>query len=201
MAKAKMQYVAFFDEGDQSVMHVASVGESEYRFLVVEAIPALKPLSIEEYMHGPAVILQTFAKYSYILFKGDLFWCIEWPPGLLIVRINANGELDWAAFRSPNPRFGGRKATKEELANFDWDADNPLHKIVFDAWDAEIEKDVDYFEPATRHWCNQYETAIEHLNTHGEAMAARFGDTVDQWRETCKKNIKEFAGPGITLRG
>lgn len=199
MTKAKMQYVAFFDEDDESVMHVAEVGKTEYKFLTNQVLPSLKPLSAEQYMVGPAGVLHTFAKFSYVLFKGDLYWCIEWTPGLVIVRIRKGGELSWAAFRSPNPQFGGRKATRVEIASFDCDAEDPLDNIVFYPWNAALERNSDFFKPASRRWCVQYELAIDHLNALGETMATRFGGDIDGWRENCQKNIAAFAGNGIPL--
>jgi len=50
--------------------------------------------------------------------KKNLYWCIEWTPGLLVIDLTP-GAMQWAARRSPNPEFGGRRASKAEIQNFD----------------------------------------------------------------------------------
>ena len=62
-----MQYVNFvFGDEDESVMHTAPVAADDAGYLKrISAV--LRPLSEEDYMKGPAVIMHTAAKYSYVL--------------------------------------------------------------------------------------------------------------------------------------
>jgi hypothetical protein len=68
---------------------------------------------------------------------------VEWEPGLLVVRFAPDGSLALAERRSPNPEFGGREATEEELADYDEDNEEQAHqyRLVFDAWDAQLDED------------------------------------------------------------
>ena len=54
----------------------------------------------------PAAILHTFARYSYIIYRNNVYWCAEWEPGLIVVRFSPDGSLAWTALRSPIPNFG-----------------------------------------------------------------------------------------------
>ena len=108
-----MQYVNFVygdSEDAEAVLHTAPVAEEDAAYLE-RVIPHLRPLSDEDYMNGPAVALRTMAKSSYVLRGEELFWCVEWDPGLIVVRLIPGQPMAWAAIRSPVPNFGGREAS------------------------------------------------------------------------------------------
>jgi len=89
------------------------------------------------------VILKTAARYSYVLDGCDLYWCIEWDPGLVVVRMSPGKELEWVALRSPIPNFGGREPLPEDgdPDEYDEDAENPQYNLVFRPWDAQFDEE------------------------------------------------------------
>src|SRR5262245_54611119 len=119
-----MQYVNFvFEDSDDPTLHMGPVPDSDATYLR-RAAAHLNPLSDEQYMTGPAVILHTLAKYSYVLDGNELFWCIEWDPGLIIVKMVPNAEMEWVALSSPIPNFGGREPLPEDGDPDDYDGDD-----------------------------------------------------------------------------
>jgi len=202
MSRAKMQYVIFGEEDSEKepVMYAAPVPDDDYDFLQHELIPTMRPMSDEEYMKGPAVILHTLARFSYILFKDDLFWCAEWAPGLIVVRLSPDATFAWTALRSPHPEFGGRKPAKKDIALFDEDAENHQYNLVFDAWDAQFDKQKrswGSFVPADRATRRKYLAALEHVNSLGKIMERRYSKSFDKWADKSKKNLEKWAGEGI----
>ena len=79
----------------------------------------MRPLLEDEYRSGPARILNTGARWGFVLDDSVVYWCVKWEPGLVTVRFAPDGTLAWAQLRSPNPQFGGREATAEELDSYD----------------------------------------------------------------------------------
>src|SRR5947209_5162586 len=141
MATAEARYVIFVD----GVMLAAPLDDGDYQYFADHIMPSLRPLSDEQYMEGPAVILHTFARYSYILYRDDVYWCAEWEPGLVVVRLSPDGRLAWTAMWSPVPNFGGREPAAEDVRDYDEDAENRQYNLVFTAWDAQ-------FDAADREW-------------------------------------------------
>lgn len=88
---------------EESVRMSREVPEADARYLRDTVIPLLQPLSEDDYSYGPAAILQTMARYSYVLDGEAVYWCVEWEPGLLVLRFLPDGRLAWAAMESPNP--------------------------------------------------------------------------------------------------
>lgn len=163
-------------------------GDEEY--LRETVVPITRPLTDEDYMNGPAAILHNWmVRSSYVLDGDDVFWCVEWEPGLLVIRFSPDATMAWAAMRSPNPCFGGREATEEELDAYDEDAENPQYHLVFHAWDAQFEEDRrqdwQVVDETTR---RRYEAALAHVNSLGERMRKQYSDpeALKRWRETCK---------------
>ena len=168
------------------------VDEAEAHYLRETVLPRMRPLSDEEYESGPAAILHTMARFSYVLEKGDIYWCVEWQPGLLVLRFTPDGAMSWAALDSPNPEFGGPDATPEEIAAYDEDAENPQYNLVFEAWDAQFEEDrqIEWEEadPRTR---RRFKQALAHVNAPGEKLQTRYADKADyeRWLERCKTSM------------
>jgi hypothetical protein len=113
----------------------APVNPPEAAYLRDVVLPRLRPLSEEDYRNGPHAILGTAAHFSYVLAGSDVYWCVEWDPGLLVIRFSATDSMSWCALRSPVPDFGGRDATEEELDAYDEDEPDPQYNLVFAAWD------------------------------------------------------------------
>ncbi len=111
MPPAKAEFVIFVNE----VMMTAALEKGDFNYLRNGILPHLSPLSDKEYVQGPAVILSTLARCSYILWGKDVYWCADWEPGLIVVRFSPDSGMAWAALRSPKPNFGGRKPMAQDL--------------------------------------------------------------------------------------
>jgi hypothetical protein len=198
-----MQYVIFVHgDNDEAVIHTAPVAAEDAAFLQ-RVIATMKPLSEEDYMNGPAIVLHTLAKYSYILDDEDLYWCVEWDPGFLVVRFSPDGQMAWTAIRSPVPNFGGRDANEADWDDYDEDAPNPQYNLIFDAWDSQFDaQDREWrsFAPADLNVQSRFEKALAHVNELGAIMEERFTDNSDAWSERCEQNLEKWCGEGIRLK-
>lgn len=54
------------------------------------------------------------ARFSYFLENDNVYWCIEWPPGLVVVRFSKDGTMDRTAVRSQVQGFDERETEEEE---------------------------------------------------------------------------------------
>jgi hypothetical protein len=168
-----MEYIIFVGEEK----YVGPVPEETQQFLRESVLPALRPLSDEAYSLGPAYILRTLARFSYVLIDDALLWCIEWSPGGIVVRLAPDGTLAFCAFRSPDPD--------------DEDEEDPFYALVFDAWDAQFDdelRDEGGFVPASESIKQKFEAATRHTNVLGDQISA--GD--NGWAETCKENLNRW---------
>jgi hypothetical protein len=163
---------------------------AEATYLRDIVIPRLRPLSTDEYLEGPAGIKHTLARWSYVLGGNDLFWCVEWRPGLLVIRIaGAEGDLSWCALPSRNPEFGGRVATTEELDAYDEDADDPQDALVFGAWNAQLEADRrEEFTVATDGVQGRLRRAMAHLEALNVERQRRVGEATAAWLQRCHQS-------------
>jgi hypothetical protein len=198
MSATEACYVISVDE----VMLTAPLEDGDFRYLADHILPNLRTLSDEEYMHGPAVILHTFARYSYILHRGDVYWCAEWEPGLVVVRFSPDGRLAWVAMRSPIPNFGGREPALEDEGNYDEDAENHQYNLVFNAWDAQFDaadREWRSFRPAEPGAVSDFQAALSHADHLGTRIQARYSgdDKFSDWSVLCKDNIRAWAGDGV----
>jgi len=198
-----MQYVNLvYSDGDQAVMHTAPVPSDDATYLR-RVITMLRPLSDEDYLNGPAVVLHTPAKSSYILDGDALYWCVEWDPGLIVIRFLPHESMAWAAIRSPAPGFGGREATAAEWDDYDEDAENPQYNLIFDPCDAQFDaehREWRSFVPADSGVRTRFERALARVNELGALAEQRFSDNRDQWSRQCKQNLEEWCGQGIRLK-
>lgn len=191
-----MLYINFVYGDDDGVdCHSAPVPPEDAAYLR-RCAESMRRLSDEQYMSGPAVILHTMAKYSYVLDDDVLFWCVEWDPGLLIFRFAPDGSMDWTAVRSPVPNFGGRQAEESEWEDYDPDAPNPQYNLIFDPWDAQFDEqlrshgDFQPVEPATM---QRFERALQHVNHLGGILQERFESDRDAWMSDCQNNLAQWA--------
>lgn len=197
-----MQYLNFvFEGGDDPKLHTGPVAESDAAYLRRAAMH-LRPLSDEEYMTGPGYLMGTMAKFSYVLDDTDLYWCVEWQPGLLIVKMSPDRELQWVALRSPVPNFGGREPLPEDGESDDDDDDNPQYNLIFTPWDAQFDKqnrEWGSFIPANNDVQSRFENALARVNALGSEMESRFAGDSGAF-ERCKQNIERWCGEGIRLK-
>ena len=206
MADPSCRYAIFVAQGGPNVMFTGPLGADAREYLLRGIVPALRPLSDDEYLSGPVAILGTAARSSYVLVNRDVFWCVEWEPGLIVVRFSPNGAMAWAAFRSPIPDFGRRTPTEEDLkfaAELDPEADNPQYNLVFDAWDAQFEEDArEYrdFEPASADESSRWEAALAHAVALGERSAHFTSAEREQQHAQCVHSLAALAGGGIRVR-
>jgi len=189
-----MQYL-IFDYGSkngQTRMMTRMVAKEDRDYVQETILPSLRPLSEEDYCYGPAGILDTGARYSYVLDGDELLWCIEWEPGLLVIRFSPDGTMAWSSLRSPHPGFGGREASEEEMANFDEDVSNPQYNLVFTAWDAEMEP-----KERGKEWAfinqkvqRRWDAAIEPVNKLAERLHAEVPteEARSAWQTRCEKS-------------
>lgn len=197
-----MQYINFVpSDGDEWSMHTAPVAEDDAAYLR-RVIATLRPLSREDYMNGPAVVLHTLAKSSYVLDGQDVLWCVEWDPGLIVVRLSPDSELAWTAIRSPTPDFGGREADEADWEAYDDDADNPQYNLIFVPWDAQFDaqkREWSSFVPADDDTQTRFQNALKCVDELGEIMETRYSKDHDTWAQRCKQNLEEWSGEGIRL--
>lgn len=195
------QYVIFVSEKDDSeVTMSAPLEKADRAYLLDHVAPALRPMTDEDYMQGPAVILHTMARYSYVLHGQDVYWCAEWEPGLVVVRFSPDGSLAAAAFRSPIPNFGGRKASREEMDAWDEDSPNYQYNLVFRAWDAQFEefwRKHRKFKPIAQKAHQLFDRALAHVNQLGDVMQERYEKKLASWSKRGIANVKKWAGEGL----
>jgi hypothetical protein len=197
-----MQYLIFVDDedsdnfgdeqDDETVIYTAPVPEEDANYLR-QAITALRPLSDDEYLNGPVVCLETMARYSYVLDGNDLYWLIEWEPGLLVVRFRPNEGMAWTAVRSPVPNFGGREASESEMDAYDEDAPNPQYNLIFRPWDAQLdseERETNGFVLADEETNARFDNATDHVNDLSDSFEEMSSTERKIWLAQCKENIQ-----------
>lgn len=180
-----MQYIAFAEDMDRGeVMLCAPVRLRERDYLQEVVVPALQPLSVEDYANGPAAILQIEARWSYILDGRVAYWCIEWPPGLLVLRFAAATPMQWAAITVA--------PTTAAPAAYDESADEPSYRLIYEAWDAQFEGGVrDGWREAPEAVVEDFELALERVRQIEDELEARYGDDTaafNRWLQACQAN-------------
>lgn len=198
-----MKYMIYVkDEDEQTVLLQAPLDAEDQRYFEQLVLPTLTPISVEDYAHSFAVILHSFARFSYILNSGNVYWCIEWDPGLIVVQFSCDGSLAWTAIRSPIPDFGGRTPLDIDLEKEDEDGENYQYNLIFNAWDAQFDEQLrvrDSFLPATEETIATFETALRTPNLVGEELQKNYSASPDEWRKSSKDNIDRWAGVGHIL--
>jgi hypothetical protein len=198
-----MQYVNFvYENRDEPTLYTGPVSDLDTAYLR-RALGHLKPLSDEDYLNGPAVILQTMAANSYVLDGEDLYWCVEWDPGLIAVKMAADAEMQWVALRSPIPDFGGREPLPEDGDPEEYESeDNPQYNLVFIPWDAQFDgqkREWRSFAPADGEVQKRFHNALARANALGALIEERFAQDRDGWISRCKQNLETWSGGGIRL--
>jgi hypothetical protein len=62
-------------------------------------------------MTGRAAVLRTMAKYSYVLDGKELYWCIDSTPGLVMVKMAPDTDMQRVALCSPIARLRRPRTT------------------------------------------------------------------------------------------
>lgn len=198
-----MRYLIFVDDGnEQQKMYEGPVNELDCRYLANVVAPTLRPLKAEEYEQSFAAILHTFARFSYILSGEDVYWCVEWSPGLIVVRFSPNGAMAWSALRSPVPEFGGRVPLQTDVESYDEDAENHQYNLVFSAWDAQFDekyREWGKFLPASQEAIIAHGAALGIVNSLGEQLKKKYSNSFQEWAKECRNNIDRLAGEGLRL--
>lgn len=195
-----MTYIISVYTDEQNATIYSTPVPSEDEAYLERVCTTLTPLSDEDYLNGPAAILQTGARYSYILAEENILWCIEWSPGLIVLRFSPNDRFKWTAIRSPVPEFGGREALPSDIDNYDEDAHNPQYNLIFDPWDAQFDKEVrDWkkFQVSDNETCNKFQAALSRVNKLQQWVEHLQNDP--SWVERCKSNLTSWTGEGIRL--
>jgi hypothetical protein len=188
------RYIIFDLEDDtDEIMFSGAVNQPEADYLRDVVLPRLRPLSEEDYFNGPLAIYGTAARFSYVLAGSDVYWCVEWDPGLLVIRFSADGSMSWCSLRSPVPNFGGREATEEELDAYDEDEPNPQYNLVFDAWDPQLEPELrdDGWAEVSADERRRWKAAMaqqERLGATVDALAENDPEAYERWRVHCQES-------------
>lgn len=198
-----MRYINFvYGKSDVPTLHTGPVSESDADYLR-RAAAHLQPLTDEDYMTGPAAMLNTMAKSSYVLDGNVLYWCIEWHPGLIVVKLAPDAELQWVALRSPVPGFGGRDPLPEDgnPDDYDEDSDNPQYNLIFTPWDAQFDpqnRESGSFVPADAAVQARFENALARVNALSSVIESRAA--AEGWYTRCKQNLEKWSGEGVRLK-
>ena len=109
------------------------VRPSSQEYLRRFVLPNLQAIPDALYTGGLLAVQHSLAKSVYLVEGEDLYWLIEWSPGLIVVRVRPEGPLEAAALRSPIPTFGGREPLPDEDPDHDPEI-NHQYNLIFDAW-------------------------------------------------------------------
>jgi len=204
MPYEQIRYIIFVQQkGGEDVMFAAPVGDDDRFYFENGILPTLRCLSNEDYVNGHAAVLHSAARFSYILADREVFWCAEWEPGLIVVRVSAEGQMAWTALRSPIPNFGGRTPSEDDC-DFDEDAVNHQYNLVFRAWDAQFDEQCRKwrsFERADQNTADAFSGAIRHLNSLEDQIRKQYSEetSMSSWWERCKRNLAKWSGDGIRV--
>lgn len=121
-----MKYLMFKDVNNKPAAMTRTVPKKDAAYLKKTVVPKMRALSDDEYLYGPGAILQTPAKYSYILDGKAVYWCVDWAPGLLVLQFSVDGAMKFAALR----RIDSDEEDGESQYN-----------LIYDAWDAQFEEE------------------------------------------------------------
>jgi len=145
---------------------------------------------------GQLGISTTAARYSYVLDKEAVNWCIEWNPGLFVINVTQNS-MHWAARQSPDPEFGGRTpstAERERYAMWEhsWEKQHPLvqapqYGLIFDVWDDIVEESFSDWRPASELQNQTIGTIFDRLDELAQGLpkdTITYGERIEEWRRS-----------------
>jgi hypothetical protein len=174
------------------------------RYFRAEIIPKFRPLSLDQYLGGPIGIVTSAARFAYVLDNETMNWCIEWPPGLLVIDVTSDA-MQWAARRSPNPQFGERSATDAEIERYEeweeaWEREHypvpqPQYGLIFDAWDDIVEQSFSEWQPGSKVQTQAIQKGFAHLDKLAEKLPKDTNDgayveRLEEWRRSDFWNMR-----------
>ncbi|PHS31842.1 MAG: hypothetical protein COA95_04975 [Methylophaga sp.] len=143
------------------------------------------------------------ARWSYILYKEKIYWCIEWDPSLIVLEIQQNGVLQAVSMRDPRPSFGGRVPLQADLEfQVDYeDYENHQYNLIFNAWDSQ-------YEEQERKWMKfesvkdnsleklHFNKCISHIDNLAPKIEEFYQQDPEHFINKCKNRIEKWAGKG-----
>lgn len=195
-----MKYLIHVHEADDSVKkYTGDVWWQDGEYLE-KCLQHLQPMTDEAYCNSLLVILNTGARWSYVIDHDIILWLVEWDPGFIVVRFGPDNLIAATAIRSPIPNFGGREATDADWDAYDEDGENHQYNLIFHPWDAQMDPTCrgDY-KPANETDAACFEACMKHANAIGHKAVQDNGSDLNGWREKCKATIDQWAGEGVRL--
>lgn len=153
---------------DESQMLEAPLPDAARAWLHEVVEPALQELTADQYRDGPAVLLTTEARFVYVVGDDRVWWVVEWPPGIVVVRFTSDG--GYAAARLEVP-----------------DDEHPAVELVASPWAAQLdeaERRDAGFAPASDTTEAIWASATVAVQALGEALSGTLSDenAVEAWR-------------------
>jgi hypothetical protein len=168
-------------------------------YLREQVIPRFRPLPLDQYLSGPNGILTTPARFSYVLDKEAVNWCIEWSPGLLVINVTPDS-MQWAARRSPDPRFGDRSASDAEIKRYEdweemWEKEHypvlqPQRGLISDAWNDIMEESFSEWQSASEVQTQTIRRIFNRLDKLAEELTNASDDAYEEWRRSSFWNMR-----------
>jgi len=182
-----MHYITFAEDMDRGeVMLCGPVRPQEVAYLREAIAPRLQPLSKENYASGPAGILQTEARWSYVLDGETAYWCVEWPPGLLVLQFTEHGPMQWTAV----PSSQLETAAETELKSYDENEDEPQYRLIYEAWDAQFEDGLRAgWKTASEDLELSFQKALTQVRQVEDELESLYGSdeqAFDRWMTACE---------------
>lgn len=161
----------------------AAVAPEAQRFLHETVAPALAPLAEDDYQFGPAVLLTTEARFVYVVDGAQVWWLVEWPPGIVAMRFGPEGAYEVA--RLPIE-----------------DDDHPVVELVTVPWSAqfdEADRADAGFARSSLETQEAWEQAMAPVQALGERLSAFLADeeAIEAWRNRAANSpwVRESFSP------
>jgi hypothetical protein len=194
-------YIVTDHEGQEEVALIKPLENEEISYMRKEVIPRMKPLSKEDYLYGPAAILAAEPAFCYVLDGKHVYWCIEWDPGLLVIRFDDKGKMAYASLQALNPLFGNRTATLKEIQDYEDQGRDQQVELVYQGYNAQFEDaDRTGWTIAARPFRRTFDTAIEFVNVMHDQLEDGFGDDeakVKAWQVRCEASPIWIGSPSV----
>ncbi len=196
-----MKYI-IWDENNNPL--TAEVEKPDNEYFRTYIIPNLKPAKEIDYVEGFSAILHTAARWSYILFENKCYWLIEWSPGLIVLELQDKEVINFTVLRSPVPNFGGREPLEiDNEDEYDEDAENHQYNLIFEAWDAQFDRQYqewNNFKPANQNELELFKNCLKYVDRLGDITQSKFENDYKNYLKMAKQNIERLAGIGILTK-
>ncbi len=144
------------------------------KYLELEVLPRLEPISDERYWKELARWMMTAARQSYVLHDSRCYWCID---GMHIVEMTPSGF-----------RYANVAALYEKYED---DVQNPAYDIIYDSWDDITEGELDEWKPCSKKIAALIDQNLSHSNLVHEEWNAKV-----PMEELLPDDSDEHAGDG-----